>query len=144
MRKVSSTRRSAAWRLTEWLASDWVADIRKPPALISLILVALVVDYLTEITSNTAVATMMTPILIMLAPQLGLDPVTLCVACAMAASLAFMLPVATPPNALVYGTGYFRICQMIRAGFLMNLFGCLVMIACLYFIAGRLFGALAV
>jgi sodium-dependent dicarboxylate transporter 2/3/5 len=130
--------------LTEWLASDWVAGIRTPPALLSLLLAVLVVDYLTEITSNTAVATMMTPIVIMLAPQLGLDPVTLSVACAMAASLAFMLPVATPPNALVYGTGYFSIGQMIRAGFLMNLLGCAVMILCTYFIAGRLFQALAV
>ena len=62
----------------------------------------------------------------------------------MASSLAFMLPVATPPNALVFSTGYFRISQMARAGFLMNLIGCAVMVMCLYFVAGRLFGAVLV
>ena len=51
---------------------------------------------------------------------------------AMASSLAFMLPVATPPNALVDGTGYFTVGQMARAGFCMNLAGCAVLIACLY------------
>ncbi len=79
-----------------------------------------------------------------LAPKLGLPPITLCVAAAMAASMAFMLPVATPPNALVYSSGYFRIGQMARAGFLMNLLGCGVMIACLYWAADRLFGAIPV
>ncbi|MBN2562251.1 MAG: DASS family sodium-coupled anion symporter [Phycisphaerae bacterium] len=130
--------------LTNWLAETFVAWIGRPGPWISLALIVLLVDYLTEITSNTAVTSMMTPVLVGLAVPLGLPPVTLCVAAAMASSLAFMLPVATPPNALVYGSGYFRIAQMARAGFLMNLLGCAVMVACLYYIAGRLFAAIPI
>ena len=102
------------------------------PVLACLLAVALMVDFLTEVTSNTAVAAMIAPLAIAVAPGLGLTPQTLCIAAAMAASLAFMLPVATPPNALVYATGYFRIGQMIRAGFLMNLLGCLLLVGLLW------------
>ncbi len=130
--------------LTGWLASGFVGRLSTLSPWLCLALVVLLVDFLTEITSNTAVTTMMTPILIVLAPQLNLEPVTLCVAAAMAASLAFMLPVATPPNALVYGTGYFRITQMMRAGVLMNLVGCLVMVGCLYFFGGEILNALQI
>lgn len=131
-------------QLTRALADGFVAWIGRPGPWICLVLIVLLVDYLTEVTSNTAVTSMMTPVLIGVAPRVGLEPVTLCVAAAIASSLAFMLPVATPPNALVYSTGYFRIAQMARSGFLMNLLGCAVMVACLYLVAGRLLGALPV
>ncbi len=124
--------------LTDWLADGFVSEIGRPGPWICLAAIVLLVDFLTEVTSNTAVTLMMTPVLIVVAPRVGLDPVTLCIAAAMASSLAFMLPVATPPNALVFSTGYFRISQMARAGFLMNLIGCAVMILCLYLIGGRI------
>lgn len=129
--------------LTEWMANAFVAWVGQPAPWICLALVVLLVDFLTEITSNTAVTTMLTPVLISLAPQLGLSPITLCVAAGMASSLAFMLPVATPPNAIVYGSGYFSVGQMARAGFLMNLIGCGLMLACLYLVSSRLFGGIA-
>ncbi len=128
--------------LTNWLAGGVVDQLQSVSPWLCLIVIVLLVDFLTEITSNTAVTTMMTPILVVLAPGLGLDRVTLCVAAAMAASLAFMLPVATPPNALVYSTGYFRISQMMRAGVLMNLLGCLVLVGCLYAFGGGILEAL--
>ena len=128
--------------LTDWLAESFVRWIGQPGPWVCLTLIVLMIDFLTEVTSNTAVTSMMTPVLIGLAPRLGLSPITLCVAGAIASSLAFMLPVATPPNALVYGTGYFRISQMARAGFCMNLAGCAVVVLSLYFISVRLFGAL--
>lgn len=128
--------------LTEWMAVKFVALMGTPAPWVALLLVVLLVDFMTEVTSNTAVTTMMTPVLVSLAPQLGLSPVTLCVAAAMASSLAFMLPVATPPNALVYGCGYFKIGQMARAGFLMNLLGCGVMILGLYLVTSGVFGAI--
>lgn len=124
--------------LTEWIASGFVGWIGRPEPWISLALVVLLVDFLTEVTSNTAVTTMMTPVLATLAPELGLSPVVLCVAAAMAASLAFMLPVATPPNAIVFSSGYFSVGQMARAGFLMNLVGCLVLLTSLYFLSSSL------
>jgi sodium-dependent dicarboxylate transporter 2/3/5 len=128
--------------LSDWLAQRFVAALGQPGPWVCLVMIALLIDFLTEVTSNTAVTAMMVPILIGLAPQLRLDPVTVSVVGAMAASLAFMLPVATPPNALVYATGYFHIRQMMRAGVWMNLLGCGVMIVTLYLVAGRLLGVL--
>ncbi len=127
--------------LTDAIAQAFVTWIGRPGPWVSLTLIVLLVDFLTEVTSNTAVASMMTPVLIGLAPELGLPPVTLVVAAGLASSLAFMLPVATPPNALVYGSGYVTIGQMARAGFLMNLLGCAVVALGLYYVSGRLLGA---
>ncbi|HRX83737.1 MAG TPA: DASS family sodium-coupled anion symporter [Phycisphaerae bacterium] len=118
--------------LSDWIAGGVVSRLHGLWPLACLLAVALMVDFLTEVTSNTAVAAMIAPLAIAVAPGLGLTPQTLCIAAAMAASLAFMLPVATPPNALVYATGYFRIGQMIRAGFLMNLLGCLLLVGLLW------------
>ena len=124
--------------LTDWLAGGLIDSLGSVTPWVCLVGVVLLVDFLTEITSNTAVTTMMSPILISLAPQLHLDPVMVCVVAAMAASLAFMLPVATPPNALVYATGYFRIGEMIRAGFWMNLIGATMLVTMTYLLAGAL------
>lgn len=117
--------------LTEWAADHFVATIGTPAPWLCLALMVLLVDFLTEITSNTAVTSMMTPVLIGIAPRVGLSPALLCIACGLASSLAFMLPVATPPNALVYASGYFRVSDMARAGFAMNLIGCAILVICL-------------
>ena len=82
--------------------------------------------FLTEITSNTATAATMIPILASLAPGLGIPPLQLIVPIAIAASCAFMLPVATPPNAVVFGSGQISVQQMSRAGIWLNLIGILL------------------
>ncbi|MCB9851694.1 MAG: DASS family sodium-coupled anion symporter [Phycisphaerales bacterium] len=120
--------------LTEWAADHFVAAMGQPSPWLGLTMLVLLVDFLTEITSNTAVTSMMTPVLIGIAPRIGLDPALLCIACGLASSLAFMLPVATPPNALVYASGYFKVSDMARAGFAMNLIGCAILVVCLYLI----------
>jgi sodium-dependent dicarboxylate transporter 2/3/5 len=122
--------------VTDWIAGGLVDRLGGFGPLVCLFAIVMLVDYLTEITSNTAVATMIAPIAIATAPGLGLAPETLCMACAMGASLAFMLPVATPPNALVFATGYFRIGQMVRAGFFMNLIGCGIMVLMIWWLCG--------
>lgn len=114
--------------LTEWAADHFVATMGQPAPWLCLAMMVLLVDFLTEITSNTAVTSMMTPVLIGIAPRVGLSPALLCMACGLASSLAFMLPVATPPNALVYASGYFRVSDMARAGFMMNLLGCAILV----------------
>ena len=76
--------------------------------------------FLTELTSNTATVATMIPLLAALAPSFGLNPVELVVPATLAASCAFMLPVATPPNAIVFGSGYLKIPDMVRAGVLLN------------------------
>jgi sodium-dependent dicarboxylate transporter 2/3/5 len=81
-------------------------------------------------------------VVISVARATGNDPVTLSVAAAVAASMAFMLPVATPPNALVYGTGYVGVRQMVRNGIMVDILGWVLTVGVLYFIGGRLFGVL--
>ncbi|WP_257832785.1 SLC13 family permease [Salipaludibacillus agaradhaerens] len=82
--------------------------------------VTLLVMFLTEITSNTASATMLMPIMASLAYAIDVHPFAMMVPAALAASCAFMLPVATPPNAVVFGTDYLKMLDMVKAGFWMN------------------------
>jgi sodium-dependent dicarboxylate transporter 2/3/5 len=93
-----------------------------PPLALMLAIVTITV-FLSEVTSNTAQVATMTPVLAAMAPVLGMDPKTLVVVCALAASSAYMMPVGTPPNAIVFGTGLVRMPQMVRAGFVLNLAG---------------------
>ena len=81
---------------------------------------------LTEFASNTASTAMALPILGAAATAIGASPLVLTVPAALAASCAFMLPAATPPNAIVFGTGYLTIPQMVRAGIWMNLLAALL------------------
>ena len=91
------------------------------PLLLLLATVAAFVILLTELTSNTATAATFLPVLGALAIVIGQDPLLLAVPAALAASGAFMLPVATPPNAIVYGSGALTIPEMVRAGVWINL-----------------------
>jgi sodium-dependent dicarboxylate transporter 2/3/5 len=76
---------------------------------------------LTETTSNTATATMLTPLSIAAAQAAGVSPVPVVMAVALGASMAFMLPVSTPPNAIIYGSGTVRITDMVRHGLVIDL-----------------------
>lgn len=84
--------------------------------------------FLSEVTSNTAQVAATTPVLAAIAPALGIDRVALVVAAACGASCAFMMPVGTPPNAIVFGTGHLRIGQMVRAGLCLNLLAIAVIV----------------
>jgi len=101
--------------------SMYLTDIGKLPLPLIILGVVLLVDFLTEITSNTATTNMMMPILFALAMAIHQSPTLLMVAGAVAASLAFMMPVATPPNAIVYGTGYVKMKDMVKFGFLLDI-----------------------
>ena len=90
--------------------------------------IALLSVFLTEVTSNTAMTAMFMPILGALAIGLAIHPFILMVTATAVASLAFMLPVATPPNAVVFGSGYLTIPQMAKVGFLLNLVGTIVVV----------------
>jgi len=103
----------------EFLAS-LVADLAGTPSLVIVLSVVTGVVFLTELTSNTATTATLLPVLAALAPGLGLEPLILIVPAALAASCAFMLPVATPPNAIVFSSGLVRMSEMSRAGFWLN------------------------
>jgi sodium-dependent dicarboxylate transporter 2/3/5 len=108
--------------LTEWIGNQ-LDFLRHVHWLVLMLMVALVTIFLTEVTSNTATASMLLPIVAGLAAGAGQDPLTPMVATALAASFAFMLPVATPPNAIVFASRQISIPEMARAGIWMNLIG---------------------
>jgi len=114
-----------------------------PPLLVLLLVTAMTV-FLSELTSNTAQVATMVPVLGAMSPAIGLNPYVLIVACTLGASSAYMMPVGTPPNAIVFGTGLVRLPQMMRAGLWLNLAGILVitMLVTLFFatVLGRVFG----
>ena len=96
------------------------------PVFLMMLLLALVVTFLTEATSNTATTALLMPVLAAVALAVDIDPLWLMVPAAMSASCAFMLPVATAPNAVVFGSGELPIQRMVREGLALNLFGAIV------------------
>jgi sodium-dependent dicarboxylate transporter 2/3/5 len=106
--------------LAAWIGNS-MSGLEVLPLPIIILVVTLVVIFLTEITSNSATAATFLPIMGALAVAMGYDPRTLVIPAALAASCAFMLPIATPPNAIVYSSGYINQVDMMRAGFWLNL-----------------------
>jgi sodium-dependent dicarboxylate transporter 2/3/5 len=105
--------------LAAWIGQG-LADLGELPALLFLVALTTTVVVLTEMASNTATVATLLPIVATIAVGSGMDLVAISAAIAMAASCAFMLPVATPPNALVFATGHVTVAAMVRAGILMN------------------------
>jgi sodium-dependent dicarboxylate transporter 2/3/5 len=116
---LSLARAVDATGLAAWIGSGLEGLSGLPPVALAGG-VAVLVILLTELTSNTATAATFLPVAAPLSISTDLDPLLLTVSAAMAASCAFMLPVATPPNAIVYGSGHVSIAQMMRAGLLLN------------------------
>jgi len=119
--------------LSAWIGGQ-LAPLSGMPLLVILFAIAAVLIFLTEITSNTATITTFLPIIAALAVSLGQPPLQLIVPVALAASFAFMFPVATPPNAIIFGTGRIKMQQMIRAGLVLNVLGVFVLGLFAYFI----------
>ena len=119
--------------LAEWIGSQMTMLQGIHIAIILIILIT-AVNFLTEVTSNVATTSMILPILAPLAISLNVHPYLLMVGATVAASCAFMLPVATPPNAVVFGSGYLRIPDMVKAGFWLNLMSIFVIFLAVYFL----------
>ncbi len=109
------------------------------PLLVFVLAVAAMVIFLTELTSNTATVAALLPVVAAIAEATGHSPVILAVAAVLAASCAFMLPVATPPNAIVFASGYVTVPQMIRAGFALNIIGVLLIAGLATFVVPMVF-----
>jgi sodium-dependent dicarboxylate transporter 2/3/5 len=124
--------------LAKWIGSA-VADVEISTIMLVL-LVTVAMVYLTEITSNTASTATFLPILGAVAVGLGLDPRILAVPVALGASMAFMMPVATPPNAIVFSYERMRLADMVRAGFLLNLVAIAVAFGLFVLLAEAVFG----
>ncbi|KAF5916135.1 hypothetical protein HPG69_003210 [Diceros bicornis minor] len=111
--------------LSQWLGDKLTPLQNVPPPAIALILCLLVAAF-TECTSNVATNTLFLPILASMAQAICVHPLYVMIPCTLATSLAFMLPVATPPNAIVFSFGVLKVTDMARTGFLLNIVGVLV------------------
>jgi len=128
-----------ATELATWIGQQ-VGLLDTAPVLVLVIAVATLIIFLTELTSNTATSAMVMPILSAVAIGLGQNPLLLVVPAAIAASCAFMLPVATPPNAIVFGSGYVTIPQMVRSGVGLNIIGIVITVVITYLVVLPMFG----
>ena len=96
--------------------------------------------FMTELMSNVALTTIFIPVVIGIATGFGLDPVLVTIPVTMAASCAFMMPISTPPNAIVFASGKIRIKEMMKAGFILNLVSIVVLVIATYSIIEWVFG----
>lgn len=124
--------------LANWIGAGFAA-LDAWPVLLVVLLVTAGIVFLTELTSNIATAAAFLPLMASVAPVIGADPFLLTIPVALAASCAFMLPVATPPNAIVYGSGNLTVGQMARAGILLNLAGIAVIMGMTWALVGAVF-----
>jgi sodium-dependent dicarboxylate transporter 2/3/5 len=125
--------------LTLWLA-ERLSILQGIDMLLIIVAVVLLVIFLTEVTSNTATASLLLPVMGALATAIDVHPFGLMVAAVIAASFAFMLPVATPPNAIVFSSRYVSIPQMVRAGIWLNLIGVVLISGFVYLLLPQVWG----
>lgn len=125
--------------LSIWMGEQLVFVANFHPIII-IAIIALFMTFMTELTSNTATTEMILPVLAGLAVASETHPLLFMLPATMSASMAFMLPVATPPNAIIFGTNRIKIKEMVRTGLVMNLMGTLVITMAVYFIARLVFG----
>ncbi len=124
--------------LAEWIGTR-VEVLDLSTAWLMVAVVALVI-FLTELTSNTPTAATFLPILFGVAGGIGIDPMLLLVPATLAATCAFMLPVATPPNAIVFGSGHIEIRSMVKAGVWLNLLSVVLISLWMWLVGSRVFG----
>ncbi len=123
--------------VTEFIGAQATILSIMPPLLILLIIVTAVV-FLTELTSNTATTATLVPVLAAISPALNIHPYLLVIPAAIAASCAFMLPIATPPNAIVFGSGHIEMKEMRKSGFWLNLICILILTTLAYGLSSQL------
>jgi sodium-dependent dicarboxylate transporter 2/3/5 len=119
--------------LTEWLSGQF-GSLQDMPLFLLMLCIVLFIVFTGEMTSNAATATMFIPVMGALSVSLGMDPLTLMVPTVLATSIGFMLPVATPPNAIVFASRYMTIEDMMKVGFWLNIGGALIVTVFSYFL----------
>ena len=125
--------------LSMWFGEQlkWVSSYSP---LLVVFVIALLMSFLTELTSNTATTEMLLPIMAGLAVSIHINPLLFMLPATLAASLAFMLPVATPPNAIVFGTNKLQIKDMMRTGFVINIVAVIILSLWVYYFGSYVFG----
>ena len=118
--------------LSYWVGQQ-MAAAEGLPFILVIAVVALSMTFLTELTSNTATTEMILPVLAGISISLDVNPLLLMLPATLSASMAFMLPVATPPNAIVFGSNQLSVGQMARTGLILNLIGAVLITLTTYF-----------
>ena len=124
--------------LSEFIGKNFYNIGNLSPILIVLI-AALVINFLTELTSNTATAQMILPIMASVSVAVGIHPLFLMIVATLSSSMAFMLPVATPPNTIVFASERIKIADMVKAGFAVNIMGVILVTLIIYLLGNILF-----
>jgi sodium-dependent dicarboxylate transporter 2/3/5 len=122
------------------LIGNAFAGLAGVPPFVLILMVCLFITFLTELTSNTATAEMILPILASVAVATNVHPLLLMIPATMSASCAFMMPVATPPNAIIFGSDRVRIPEMAKIGLVLNLTGALVITVVFMWLGTAIFG----
>ena len=125
--------------LSLWVGSAF-SSLEGTPTLLMIGTICTMLTFLTELTSNTATTELILPLLASVATATNVHPLLLMVPAALSASCAFMMPVATPPNAIVFASGRIRIAQMVKVGFFLNLIGVIVITLLFYLLGPSVFG----
>ncbi|WP_420317617.1 SLC13 family permease [Ekhidna sp.] len=120
-------------QLAEWLGLQ-LTGVAELPLFVIILIIALSVNFLTEVTSNVATASIMLPVLASLAEAIGIHPFLLMIPATMAASCAFMLPIATGPNAIVFSSGELKMMDMVRSGVWLNIVSSILISALVYWV----------
>jgi sodium-dependent dicarboxylate transporter 2/3/5 len=121
------------------LIGNQFAGLEGVSPIVMTLLICLNITFLTELTSNTATTEMILPILASVAVALQINPLMLMIPATISASCAFMMPVATPPNAIIFGSGRVRIGEMAKVGVFINIIGVLVISLIFYLIGTSIF-----
>lgn len=124
--------------LSEYIGNN-LTSLEGTHPLTAILSVSSVMTFTTEFTSNTATTQMIIPVLASIAVGIKINPLILIIPATVSASFAFMMPIATPPNAVVFGTGRIRIIEMIKAGIIINIVGIIVVTLLFYFVGMSLF-----
>lgn len=123
--------------------SDFIGNqldaFRNYNIILLILIVAFIMNFLTELTSNTATTQMMLPILAAVSVAIGIHPLFLMITATLSASMAFMLPVATPPNTIIFASGRIKVYDMVKAGFNLNLAGVIIVSILVYLLGNYIF-----
>lgn len=117
------------------MIGEAISQYQNIPLWLLLLILTVLALFLTEVMSNVALTTIAIPMVLSIANGLDVNPLLLAIPVAMATSCAFMMPISTPPNAIVFSSGYISIKQMVRAGILLNIIAVIVLVVAGYFLA---------
>jgi len=124
--------------LSMWFGSQ-LSFVGNYHPIIIIAAICFMMTFLTELTSNTATTEMLLPILAGLSVSIEINPLLFMLPATLSASMAFMLPVATPPNAIVFGSGRLRVMDMARNGLILNLIGVILITLTIWFMGRYIF-----